>query len=76
MHELESCESRFLWKNGSYLRTTWKTFTYHWWYVYDRLGTPVLDGSIWLKFLLETKLKSESFDTLDDLLGIRVQTLW
>jgi len=26
-------------------------------------------------FLLETRLKSESFDTLDDLLGFRVQKL-
>jgi len=25
---------------------------------------------------LETRLKSESFDTLDDLLGFRVQKLW
>ena len=31
--------------------------------------TPALHGSISLKFLLETKLHSESFDTLDDLLG-------
>jgi len=29
-------------------------------------------GSISLKFLLETGLQSESFDTLDDLLGFRV----
>jgi len=26
--------------------------------------------------LLETRLKSESFDTLDDLLGFRIQKLW
>jgi len=26
---LESCESRFSWKNGSYSRATWKTFAYH-----------------------------------------------
>jgi len=32
-------------------------------------------GSILLKFLLETRLQSESFDTLDDLLGFRVQKL-
>jgi len=31
-----------------------------------------LDGSISLIFLLETKLQSESFDTLDDLLGFWV----
>jgi len=37
--------------------------------------TPTLDGSISLKFLLETRLKSESFDTLDDLPGIRFQKL-
>ena len=38
-------------------------------------GRQPLDGSISLKFLLETKLQSESFDTLDDLLGFRVQKL-
>ena len=32
-----------------------------------------LGGSISLKFLLETRLQSESFDTLDDLLGFRVE---
>ena len=35
-----------------------------------------LDGSISLKFLLKTRLQSESFDTLDDLQGFRVQKLW
>ena len=39
-------------------------------------GQQLLGGSILLKFLLETKLQSESFDTLDDLLGFRVQKLW
>ena len=39
-------------------------------------GCQPLDGSISLKFLLETRLQSESFDTLDDLLGFRVQKLW
>jgi len=34
-----------------------------------------LDGSILLKFLLETRLKSESFDTLINLLGFLVQKL-
>ena len=34
-----------------------------------------LGGSISLKFLLETRLQSESFDTLDDLLGFRIQKL-
>jgi len=33
-------------------------------------GRQPLGGSILLKFLLETRLQSESFDTLDDLLGI------
>ena len=32
-------------------------------------GRQPLAGSILLKFLLETRLQSESFDTLDDLLG-------
>ena len=39
-------------------------------------GRQPLGGSISLKFLLETRLQSESFDTLDDLLRFRVQTLW
>jgi len=34
-----------------------------------------LGGSISLKFLLETRLQSKFFDTLDDLLGFRVQKL-
>jgi len=38
-------------------------------------GRQPLGGSISLKFLLETRLQSESFDTLDDLLGFRVQKL-
>jgi len=33
-----------------------------------------LDGGISLKFLLETRLKSEYFDTLDDLQGFRVKS--
>ena len=36
----------------------------------------LLDGSISLKFLLETKLQFESFETSDDLLGFQVQKLW
>jgi len=36
-------------------------------------GRQPLGGSILLKFLLETRLQSESFDTLVDLLGFRVQ---
>jgi len=39
------------------------------------LVTPVLDGSISLKFLLVTRLQSESFNTLDDLLGFRLENL-
>jgi len=38
-------------------------------------GRQPLGGSILLKFLLETRLQSESFDTLDDLLGFRVKKL-
>ena len=38
-------------------------------------GRQSLDGSISLKFLLENRLQSKSFDTLDDLLGFRVQKL-
>jgi len=34
-----------------------------------------LDGSISLKFILETRLQSECFDTLDDLVGLRVHKL-
>ena len=41
-----------------------------------RLKNTALDDNILLKFLLETRLKSESFDTLDDLLGFQVQKLW
>jgi len=39
------------------------------------LGPKPLDGSISLKFLLETKLQSQSFDILDDLLRFQVQKL-
>jgi len=53
----------------------WKTF---WppWPTSLGPGHQLLDGSISLKFLLETRLQSKSFDTLDDLLGFRVQKLW
>jgi len=37
--------------------------------------TELDDGSILLKFLLETRLQSKSFDTLDDLLRFWVQKL-
>jgi len=39
-------------------------------------GGQPLGGTISLKLLLETKLQSKSFHTLDDLLGFRVQKLW
>jgi len=39
-------------------------------------GPQLLDGRILLKFLLEIRLQSESFDTLGDLLGFQVQKLW
>jgi len=38
-------------------------------------GCQPLGGSISLNFLLETRLQSESFDTLDDLLEFRFQKL-
>jgi len=38
-------------------------------------GLKLLDGSISLKFLLGTRLQSESCDTLDDLLGFQAQKL-
>ena len=38
-------------------------------------GPKLLDGSISVKFLLETRLQSKSFDTLDDLLGFQIQKL-
>ena len=39
-------------------------------------GLKLLDGSISLKFLLETRLKPKSFETSDNLLGFQVQKLW
>jgi len=56
-------------------RQKWRTF---WppWPTLPGPGRQPLGGSISLKFLLETRLQSESFDTLDDLLGFRVQKLW
>ena len=53
-------------------RHKWRTF---WppWPTSPGSGPKPLDGSISLKFSLETRLQSESFDTLDDLLGFRVQ---
>jgi len=56
-------------------RHKWKTFRPPW-PTLPGSGRQPLGGSILLKFLLETRLQSESFDTLDDLLGFRVQKLW
>jgi len=53
-------------------RHKWSTF----WPTLLGPGRQPLGGSISLKFSLETRLQSESFDTLDDLLGFRVQKLW
>jgi len=39
-------------------------------------GRQLLDGSISLNFFLETRLQSESCDTVNDLLGFQVQKLW
>jgi len=39
-------------------------------------GQVHLALDISLRFLLETRLKSECFETLDDLLRFRVQKLW
>jgi len=52
----------------------WKTFRPPW-PTLPGPGRQPLGGSISLKFLLETRLQSESFDTLNDLLGFRVQKL-
>ena len=46
----------------------WRTFRPPWPILPGPKHQP-LGGSISLKFLLETWLQSESFDTLDDLLG-------
>ena len=53
----------------------WRTFRPPW-PTLPGPGLKPLDGSISSKFLLETRLQSESFDILDDLLGFRVQKLW
>ena len=41
-----------------------------------RLKTPVLDDSISLKFSVETRLESESFECLIKVLAFLVQKLW
>jgi len=53
----------------------WRTFRPPW-PTLPGPGRQPLGGSILLKFLQETRLQSECFDTLDDLLGFRVQKLW
>jgi len=53
-------------------RHKWRTFRPPW----PGPGRQPLGVSISLKCLLETRLQSKSFDTLDDLLGFRVQKLW
>jgi len=50
----------------------WRTF----WPTLPGPGRQLLGGSISLKFVLEIRLQSESFDTLDGLLGFQVQKLW
>jgi len=52
----------------------WKTFRPPW-PTSPGPGPESLDGSISLKLLLETRLQSKYFDTLNDLLGFRVQKL-
>jgi len=49
-------------------RHKWRTFRPPW-PTLPGPGRQPLDGSISLKILLETRLQSESFDALDDLLG-------
>ena len=55
-------------QNCRTFRTPWRTS--------PGLGPKPSDGSISLKFLLETRLQSELFNTLDDLLGYRVEKVW
>jgi len=52
-------------------RHKWRTFRQPW-PTLPGPGRQPFDGSI----LLEIRLQSESFDTLDDLLGFLVQMLW
>ena len=56
-------------------RQKWRTFRPPWPTLLGP-GRQPLGGSISLKFLLETRLHSESFDTLGDLLRFWVQKLW
>jgi len=59
------CEWRYKWRT---FRPPWPTSS--------GPGLKPLDGTISLKFLLETRLQYESFDNLDDLLRFQVQKLW
>jgi len=43
--------------------------------IVNRFPTPVLDGGISLKFSLETRLESESFEPLIDFLMFLIQKL-
>ena len=56
-------------------RHKWRTFRPRW-PTSPGPGPTLLDGSILLKFLLGSRPQSESFDTVDDLLGFQVQMLW
>ena len=56
-------------------RHKWRTFKPPW-PTLPGPGRQPLGGSISLNFLLETRLQSESFDTLGNLLGFWVQKLW
>ena len=56
-------------------RRKWRAFRPHW-PTSPGPGLKPLDGSIWLKLLLEFQPQSESFVILDDLLGFRVQKFW
>ena len=53
----------------------WRTFRPPW-PTAPGPGLKPLHGSISVKFLLEIRLHSQSFDTLDDLVGFRDQKLW
>jgi len=55
-------------------RHKWRTFRSTW-PTSPSPGPKPLDGSVSLKFLLETRLQCESFDTSDDLLAFQVQKL-
>ena len=55
-------------------RCKWMTYTPPW-PTSPGPGPKPLDGSISLKFSLETRLLSESFDTSNDLLGFQVEKL-